>query len=69
LSCVFNISVDKFDGNLVCSQIQLIAAEFAVHAFTPKGSSFDFCWQIVSDTVKEEDFFRYRALGFWWYIQ
>ena len=63
------LSIDKFNGNLVCSQIQLITAEVVVRAFTPKGSPFDFCWQVVSGVVKEEDFFRYRASGFRWYIQ
>jgi hypothetical protein len=63
---VIPLSVDKFDGNLVCSEIQLIAAEVTVCAFFPKGSSFDLCWQVISDTVMEKDFLSRRALEFWW---
>ena len=66
---VIPLSIDEFDGNLVCSKVQPIAAEIAVCTFSPKGSSFDFCWQVVSDAVVEEDFLSYRVSGFGWYVQ
>ena len=61
-------SVYEFDGDwILITNFELVGANVTVSSFVPKGSPFDFCWQIVPDAVIEEDFlpqrFRLVATG------
>ena len=52
-------SVYEFDGDwILITDFELVGTNVTVSSFVPKGSPFDFCWQIVPDAVVEEDFFR-----------
>ena len=52
-------SVYEFNGDRVLiTDFELIGANVTVSSFVPKGSPFDFCWQVVPNVVVEEDFFR-----------